>query len=275
VEVSGVSDSNARLISNRIRRQWFWLGLALAVHVAALVAVLMLVGRGRVAPVEMAALAAVLVVGVPIMGLWLERQDAVRFRPARWLRRALAVVVPQACAVGLASGAITEEWPVQALAAVGLVGAQLVCVVMAGRAMRYPLRPELGEMDVEVCEKIRSGQPGLPAWALHDEVRLTDRAFVAVLRPGPASAFGITIQLADVKAVSVRPMRPGDSPWVRLEGGGQYVVTGGDVIEFRHRGGTLVVPVRDAAAFAEVIRSRIAVRRGVPTGSRSASQLDS
>jgi hypothetical protein len=230
-----VSNSNARLISNRLRRQWFWLGLALTAHVVALVAVLALVVRGRVAPVEVAALAAALVVGAPIMGVWLERRDAVRLRPARWLRRALVVVVPHACAVGLASRAITEEWPVQILAAAGLVVAQLVCVVMAGRAMRYPLRPELGEMDV--------------------------------LRPGPVSAFGISVQLADVKGVSVRPARPEDSPWVRLDGGRQYVVTGGDVIELRRRGGTLVLPVRNAAVFAEVIRSRIAVRHGVPTSS--------
>jgi hypothetical protein len=267
VEVSGVSNSNARLISNRIRRQWFWLGLALAVHAAALVAVLAVVVRGRVAPVEVAALAAALVVGAPIMGVWRERRDAVRHRPARWLRRALVVVVPHACAVGLASSAITEEWPVQTLAAVGLVAAQLVCVVIAGRAMRYPLRPELGEMDVEVCEKIRSDQSGLPAWVLQDEVCLTDREIVAVLRPGPASAFGISVQLADVKGVSVRPARPEDSPWARLEGGGQYVVTGGDVIELRRRCGTLVLPVRNAAVFAEVIRSRIAVRHSVPTSS--------
>jgi len=200
------------------------------------------------------------------MGFWLERRDAVRHRPALWLRRALVVVVPHACAVGLASSAVTEEWSMQALAAVGLVVAQLVCVAMAARAVRYPLRADLGEMAVEVSEKVRSEhQSDTPVWTLQDEVRLTGREFVAVLRPGPMSAFGISVQLADVEAVSVRAARPADNPWVRLDDGGQYFVTEGEVIELVHRGGTLVVPVHNAAAFAEVIRSRIAVGHGMPT----------
>jgi hypothetical protein len=264
VEVSGVSDSNARLISNRVRRQWFWLGLAMALHVAALVAVLRVVVRGRVAPVE-AVPAAALVIGAPIAGFWLERRDAVRRRPARWLRRALGVVVPNAAAVGLASGAVTEG-PVQALPAVGLAVMQLACVVLAARAMRYPLRPELGEMDVEVSERIRSDhQAGTPA--LQDEVRLTGEELVAVLRPGPTSAFGIRVRLADVMGVSARPARPDDGPWVRFADGEQYFAGEGDVVEVRHRRGALVVPVRNAAAFAEVCRSRIATRQGTPTNS--------
>lgn len=257
-------NSNARLISNRIRRQWFWLGLALALHVAALVAVLTLVVRGRVAPVE-AALATALVVGAPITGICLEWRDAVRRRPTRWLRRALGVVVPSAVALGLASGAVTDG-PGQVLPAVGLAVAQLICVALAVRAMRYPLRPELGEMSVEVTEKVRSvHQTSAPAWALQDEVRLTDREFVAVVRPGPSSAFGIGVRLADVMSVLVRPARPGEGPWVRLEDGGRYFAGECDVVEVRHRGGALVVPVCNAAAFAEVIRVRVAARQGMPT----------
>ncbi|WP_143517249.1 hypothetical protein [Pseudonocardia sp. MH-G8] len=263
-----MSNSNERLISHRIRRQWFWLGLAVVVHVAALVAVLTLVVGGRVAPVGVAAAAAALVIGAPITAFWLERRDAVRHRPDRWLRRALLVVVAHACAVGLASSAGTAEWQVQALLVVALAVVELVCVVMAGRALRFPLTPELGEMAVEVSEKIRSEhQAGTPVWALQDEMRLTDEGVVAILSPGAMSAFGIGVRLADVEAVSVRPGRAADNPWVRLDGGERYFVTGEEVIELRHRGGTMVVPVCNAAAFAEVIRARIAVCHGIPTSS--------
>jgi len=259
-----VSNSNARLICNRIRRQWFWLGLAVALHMAAVVAVLTLVVRGRVAPVE-TALAAALVIGAPITGIWLERRDAVRRRPARWLRRASGVVVPNAVALGLASGAVTDG-PGQVLPAAGLVVTQLACVVLAARALRYPLRPELGEMAVEVTEKVRSDhQSGVLAWALQDEVRLTDRKVLVVVRPGPMSAFGIAVRLDDVMDVSARAAQPGERPWIRLDGGQQYFVGEGEVVEVRHRRGALVVPVCHAAAFAEVIRSRIAARKGMPT----------
>jgi hypothetical protein len=264
VEVSGVSDSNARLIANRIRRQWFWLGLAVALHVAAVVAVLTLVVRGRLAPVE-AAIAAVLVIGAPLAGGRLEQRDAVRRRPACWLRRALGVVVPNAVAVGLATGAVTDG-PGQALPAVVLVVTQLGCVALAARALRYPLRPELGEMAVEVTDKVRSGhQVGTPSWALQDEVRVTGREVVVVLRPGPGSAIGIGVRLDDVMDVSVRPVRPGEGPWVLLDSGGRYFAGEGDVVEVRHRDGELVVPACNAAVLAEVIRSRIAARRGMPT----------
>jgi hypothetical protein len=263
MEVSGVKNSNARLICNRIRRQWFWLGLALAVHVASLVAVLTLVSKGRVAPVE-AACAAALVIGAPIVSGRLERRDAVRRRPARWLRRALGVVVPNAVALGLVGGAVAEGWQVQAAVGVGVV--QLVGVVLAARALRYPLRPELGEMAVEVTAKVRSAhQVGAPAWALPDEVRLTGREVVVVVHPGPGSAVGIGVRFDDVMDVSVRPARPDEGPWVRLESGGRYFAGEGDVVEVRHRDGVLVVPVCHAAAFAEVICSRIAARQGVPT----------
>jgi hypothetical protein len=121
-------------------------------------------------------------------------------------------------------------------------------------------------MAVEVTGKIRSDhQSGTPTWALQDEVRLTDRELVAVLRPGPVSAFGIGVRLADVMDVSVRPARPDDGPWVRLPDGGQYFAGEGEVVEVRHRAGALVVPVCNASAFAEVIRSRIAARQGMPT----------
>jgi hypothetical protein len=263
VEVSGVNESNARLIANRIRRQWFWLGLAVALHVAAVVAVLTLVVRGRVAPVE-AVIAAVLVIGAPLAGGWLEQRDAVRRRPARWTRRALGVVVPNAVAVGLAAGAVTDG-PGRVLPAVGLVVAQLACVVLAARALRYPLRPELGEMAVEVTDKVRSDhQSGVLAWALQDEVRLTDREVLVVVRPGPMSAFGLAVRLDDVMDVSARAAQPGERPWIRLDGGEQYFAGEGEVVEIRHRRGVLVVPVCNAEAFAEVICSRIAARQGVP-----------
>jgi hypothetical protein len=263
MEVSEVNSSNARLICNRICRQWFWLGLVLAVHVAALVAVLTLVVRGRVAPVE-AAIAAVLVIGAPLAGGRLEQRDAVRRRPARWLRRAVGVVVPNVVALGLVGGAVVDGWQVQAAVGAGVL--QLVGVALAARALRYPLRPELGEMAVEVTEKVRSAhQVGMPAWALQDEVRLTGREVVVVLRPGPGSAIGIGVRLDDVMDVSVRPVRPGEGPWVLLDNGGRYFAGEGDVVEVRHRDGELVVPVCNAAVFAEVIRSRIAARWGVPT----------
>jgi hypothetical protein len=123
-------------------------------------------------------------------------------------------------------------------------------------------------MAVEVTAKVRSQhQAGVPAWALQDEVRLTEREFVAVVRPGPASAYGIGVRLADVREVLVRPARPGEGPWVRLADGQQYFAGEGEVVEVRHCGGALVVPVLNPAAFAEVIRSRIAAHLGVPTDS--------
>ncbi|OZM82255.1 hypothetical protein [Pseudonocardia sp. MH-G8] len=235
----------------------------MALYVAAAVAVLTVVVRSRVAPVE-AACAVALVIGAPIACGRLEWRDAVHRRPARWLRRALGVVLPTAVAFGLASGAVTDG-PVQALPAVVLVVTQLACVVLAARALRYPLRSELGEMAVEVTAKVRSGhQVGTPAWALPDEVRLTGRDVVVVLRPGPGSVSGIGVRLDDVMDVSVRPARPDGGPWIRLDSGAQYFAGEGDVVEVRHRDGALVVPVCNATAFAEVIRSRITLRQGMP-----------
>ncbi|MFC5231657.1 hypothetical protein [Pseudonocardia zijingensis] len=230
---------------------------------ATVVAVLTLVVRGRVAPVE-ATCAVALVIGAPIAGVWLERRDAVCHRPARWLRRALGVVVPTAAAFGLVSGAAVGG-SAQVLPAVGLAVTQVACVVLAARALRYPVGPELGEMAVEVVEKVRSRhQVGVPAWALPDEVRLNGQEIVVVLSPGPGTAIGIVVRLDDVRDVAVRPGRPDEGPWIRLDSGGQYFAGDGDVLEIRHRDGELVVPVCGAAAFAEVIRSRIAAQRGVP-----------
>jgi hypothetical protein len=139
---------------------------------------------------------------------------------------------------------------------------ELGCVVLAGRAVRYPLAPELGVMNVEVSVGIRSSQVGVPDWALPDEVRLTDREILAIVQPSPTAAFGRRIELADVVGVSARQARPQDNPWLTLEYGREYVVPAGDVVvEVRSRRGDMVLPVRDAVTFAEVIRSRIAAVR--------------
>jgi hypothetical protein len=262
-----VSNSKEELISRRIGRQWVWLGLTSTVHMAVVVAVLTVVVGGRVAPVGVAAPAAALVIGAPLAALWLERRDPVGHRPDRWLRRALFPVAAHACAAGLVAAVVVGGFRA-ALAVVGLAALELAGVALAGRALRHPLTPELGEMAFEVSRKIRSAhQADTPVWALQDELRLTDGEVVAVLRPGPTSAFGIAVRLADVEAVSARPGRPADNPWVQLGDGGWYVPAGGEVLEIRHRDDTLVVPVRDAAAFADVIRARIADRLGMSTSS--------
>jgi hypothetical protein len=213
---------------------------------------------GVVLPVGSAIGVVALAVSSPFLFVWLEHRGAIRSWPARWLRRALGVSIPPAFAFGITSSAMLTgvAWPVRMACPLLLVLAQAGCVTLASRAVRFPLTRELGWMGVEVEVKIRSSD-NLPAMASQHVVRLTEEAITTTVRPSILYCVMTHIPLDAVKSVTARPARPQDSPWIRLPDGGEYFVTPGDVVEVKYRGGSAVLPVYDAAAFTEVIRTRL------------------
>jgi hypothetical protein len=249
-------------ISGRLRRRNLWLGVGLAIHLAATVASIRAAVGGMVLPVSDAVGVVALSISTPFLLVWFERRTAIWNRPARWLRRALGVLAPHGVAIGITTGAILTgfAWPVRVACPLLLVLVQAGCVTLASRAVRYPLTPELGRMRVEVEAKIRSTD-NLPALASPHDVRLTNEEIIITVRPSISYCVMPRISLDAVTSAAARPALPQDSPWIRIPEGGEYFVTSGDVVEVKCRSGSAVLPVYDAAAFTEVLRSRLETMR--------------
>jgi hypothetical protein len=252
--------------SARLRRARLWLDSAIGVHVLTLVAINLLVGAGYVQPAMTAAAATVLATGPLLVLLWYEGRHPSDSRPACWPARALVAALPQSAASGLVGGGLLGEtvgapWQQGVLLACVTLLVQVGPAVLAGRMLRRPLTPELGETSIEVLVKIRSSR-GVPGWLEHGDVRLTDQAIITTVRPNMSWKAVICIRLADVAAVDARPGTSEDSPWITLGEGLAYDVPPGDVVVIRHRHGTRVLPVHDAAAFADVVRLRVGTAQG-------------
>lgn len=253
-----MGDRDGVMIRGRLRRRNLWLGIGLSIHAAGTVVILLAVVDNIVRPMAVAAATVVLAVLPPLLAVWFERRTMIRDRPAQWLRRAAGVTIPHAVAFGLTTSTMLAQlpWPVRVSAPLLLVVAQAGCVTLASRAVRYPLTPELGGMRVEVEVKIRSAENG-PVWASQHDVRLTEKEIITTVRPGISYGLMTSIPLETVTSVVSRSAHPRDSPWYRLPDGTEYPVIAGEVLDVRYPGGSAVLPVYDAAAFAEVIRSRL------------------
>ncbi len=232
---------------------------AIAVHVAVLVAgFVVIMGRAGVSPIPATVAATMAVVPLLIL-LTTEFWWPSRCRPVVWPRRSIAVSLAQALVLGVGSVLLLHpDLPGGALAA--LVAAPLLQVgpaILASRALRFPLTPELGATDVEVQAKIRSAQPGIPDWLSNDEVTLSEWELLVKLRPSASSAFLVRILLLDIEDVSARCAVPEDSPWITTADGRVYIVPTDDVVVVEHRDGTLVLPVGQAEEFAATARARI------------------
>jgi hypothetical protein len=170
-----------------------------------------------------------------VMLLW-ERRRPSKNRPVLWPARSTAISVPQAVGFGIAANELIDaswSWLV-CLSAL----AQVVPAVMAGRSLRNPLSIELGELNIDVVARIRYIHPGLPRWALSDNVTLTKDEIVITLQLGPAYVVQRRLSLASVRQVEARHMIPRDNPWLILESGDQIHMSPGDVIAVRHGSGT-------------------------------------
>lgn len=269
-----MNDSGA---TARVRRARLWLDSAIAVHLLTLVAINFLVGSGYVQPAAKAAVASALGTGPLLMLLWYERRHPSDDRPACWPARAFATSLPQAAASGLAGGELLGEtvlapWQHGVLIACATLLAQVGPASVASRTLRRPLTPELGATSVEVLARIRSKR-GVPGWLEYDDVRLTDQAIITTVRPNFSWKAVICIPLIEVRSVDARPGTPQDNPWIELDDDLAYDVPPGDVVVIRHGHGTQVLPVHDAAAFADVVRLRAGRVRG-SDGARSPQGTD-
>jgi hypothetical protein len=245
--------------------------VTVALHLSTLALTVALLPLGDIEQIDSLVIILALAAG-PLAGMfWLQRRRPSAHKPHQWPWRALAVAVPQAMALGFAVNAVLDEDTLAPLQRIVLVlVAALIPAVTAELARRSLLRPmvvELGEDDFEVLVEPRTGQR---SWFYSDSVALTDREIVIAVRSGSGRATWSPkteqIALADVTAVGARPMLPQDSPWITLSDGRGLSVAPGDVVVVQCRDTAQVLPVDDAAVFAEVVRVRATRVRGAPVG---------
>ncbi len=255
------------------RRRWArgWLAVTVALHASMLAVTVALLPLGRFEQIDSLVIIIVLAVGPPAGMLWLERRRPSTCQPHKWPWRSLAAGFPQAIALGFAANGVLDEGALAApLRLLAVIFIALIPAMAAERARRSLLRPmvaELGAGDFEVLVEPRVGQR---PWFYGDSVALTDREIVITVRSGSGRATynpkTHLLSLADVTAVGVRPAQPQESPWITLSDGRGLSVQPGDVVVVRYRVQretvTQVLPVADAAVFAEIIRTRAARVRG-------------
>ncbi len=262
---------SAGLLARRRRRARAWLAVTVALHVSTLALTVALLPLARFEQIDSLVIVIALAVGPPAGMLWLQRRRPSAQQPQQWPWQALAVAVPQAMALGFTVNAVLDEdalAPAQRILLVLVVA--LIPAVAAERARRSLLRPlvaELGEGDFEVLVEPRTSQR---PWFYSDSVALTDREIIIAVRSGSGRATWSPktqrIALADVTAVGARPVLSQDSPWITLSDGRGLSVAPGDVVVIQCRDTASVLPVDDAAVFAEVVRARVTRARGVPVG---------
>jgi len=247
-------------VGSRLRRARLWLTVAQVVHGSTFVFVVLALVDG-VIPAASALVAGALA-AAPLIALarW-ERRSPSRGRPAIWPRRGLAIALPHAAAFGIAAASRSEPtalpWGQALLFACLLLVAEFGAICQASRVLRFPLTPELGEMDVEVLVRIRSDAIRQPAWLSHHDVRMTGDALIITVRPSPTWAYAVRIGLADITDVVVRPTAADrQGPWLVVDGY-TFWPPAGDVVVIMHGSGETLLPVFGPDAFADVVRSRI------------------
>ncbi|GAA0925132.1 hypothetical protein GCM10009559_09780 [Pseudonocardia zijingensis] len=250
-------DARAR-VRSRLRRTRLWLTWAQVVHGGSFVFVVLALVDGAVPPVGAMAAGALLVAPLVAFALQ-ERRAPSRRRPAIWPRRGLLVVLPHAAVFGIVVAVRSEPasppWGQALLFAGLLLVVEFGAIWRASRVLRFPLTPELGEMDVEILVEIRSDAAWQPAWLSQHDVRMTDDALIITVRPTPKFGYAARIDLADVTGVLVRPAADREGPWFVVDGY-TFWPPAGDVVVIRHGSGSTVLPVHEPEAFAAVVRSR-------------------
>lgn len=263
--------TSSDVLARRRRRTRAWLAVTVALHLSTLALTVALLPLARFEQIDSLVIILALAGGPPAGMLWLQRRHPSVHKPHQWPWRALAVALPQAMALGFAVNAVLDEdalTPLQRiLLALVVVLIPAVTAELARRSLLRPLVAELGAADFEVLVEPRTGQR---SWFYSDSVALTDREIAIAIRSGSGRATWSPkterIALADVTAVGARPVLPQDSPWITLSDGRGLSVAPGDVVVVQCRDTAQVLPVDDAAVFAEVVRARATRVRGVPVG---------
>ncbi|MGH3906308.1 MAG: hypothetical protein ACRDTE_19325 [Pseudonocardiaceae bacterium] len=252
------------VLARRGRRARRWLAITGAVHLLMAVLTIVLLLAGRIERVDSLVIILVLAIAPPAGALWLQRRRSAGSTPHTWPWRSLAVAFPQAIALVAAVSAALGDDPLAPWQGIALLlGIPLMSAgsaALATRSLLRPLVPELGAGDFEVLVEPRTGRR---PWFYGDGVTLTDREIVISVRSGSGRATWNPkvqrIALADVTAVGARTAVAQDSPWITLSDGRGLSVPPGDVVVVQCRNATQVLPVDDAAVFAEVVRTRAGV----------------
>lgn len=245
----------------RLRRAQIWLITAFSTLGAAVVFVAAAVVDGRFGPIG--SVGVLLLVAVPLFALFVRERRAPSVRcPARWTSRGLGVGLPAASAVGIvvATSATAAGWsPWWAALPAGSVAliAVVVPVVLASRALRYPLSAALGALDVDVRVPLRAAASRLPGWLARDDVTLTRDSLIIMVRPDSKWAFAERIPLEDIRDVRTRSVTTTDGPWFTAEDGPVLWPPAGEVVVISLRNGSKVLPTYHPAGFAEVLRARV------------------
>jgi hypothetical protein len=258
-------------LARRCRRARACLAVTVALHVSTLALTVALLSLGHTGQADSLVIILALAAGPPAGMLWLQRSRPSAHKPHQWPWRALAVAVPQAMALGFALNALLDEdalTPPQRILLVLVVAlVPGVTAELARRSLLRPLVAELGADDFELLVEPRTGQR---SWFYSDSVALTDREIVITVHSGSGRATRSPkieqIALVDVTAVGARPALPSDSPWITLPDGRGLPVAPGDVVVIQCRDTVSVLPVDDAAVFAEVVRARATRVREAPVG---------
>ncbi|MGH3933835.1 MAG: hypothetical protein ACRDS1_02440, partial [Pseudonocardiaceae bacterium] len=251
----------------RRRRVQVWLAVTVALHASMFALTVAALALGRVSNVDSLVVIIAFAVGPPAGMLWWQRRHPSGGKPHGWPWRSLVVAFPQAIALGFAVNAVLDEDALApALRLLSVLAVSLgpaLTAEMARRSLLRPLVAELGAADVEVLVEPRTGHR---PWFYGDSVALTDWEIVITVRSGSGRATWNPkterIALADITAVGARPARPRDSPWITLSDGRGLSVQPGDVVEVQCRDASRVLPVADAAVFAEILRIRATRVRG-------------
>jgi hypothetical protein len=222
------------------------------------------------AVLDSVALAGILICSatVPVLGMWLvERRASSRTRPVLWPLRSAAVGVPQSLAIGVAAGLDggTSSAVAGAAGAVALL-APLAAASMASRTLRSPLTADLGELDIEIMDKIRVLGPGLNRWSASDYASITRDELQITLWPDLRTARRYTFPLETIEEVTVRAATEYENPWITLDTGQTYGIPGGTIVlALTHSRGRGILPVYRPHEFAELlnVRRRAVARRQV------------
>lgn len=259
--------TGADVMARRWRRARSWLAFTVALHLGMLSITLVLLPLGRIEQTGSLVFVIVVAVGPVAWGLWLERRRPSAGRPAQWPWRSLLVAFVQVIALGYAvNGVLARDvlapWQrLPLILAIPLIPA--MTALLARRALLHPLVPELGRSDVEVIVEIRTARR---PWYYSDTVKLTGRTIEIAVRSGSGRATRnpriVRIALADVTAAGARPAQPQDSPWITLADCRGLSLPPGDMVVLRHGDAIQVLPVADAAVFAELVRIRAGRVRG-------------
>jgi hypothetical protein len=253
--------TTSALPAPRRRRVRAWLAVTVALHVSMLMLTVTALSLGRTDNVGALVIIIALAVGPPAAMLWWQQHHPSAEKPAGWPWRSLPVAFPQAIALGFAASAVLDEGtlapPLRLLLVLAVSLVPAVTAEMARRTLLRPLVAELGATDFEVLVEPRTGHR---PWFYSDSVALTGREIVITVRSGSGRATWNPkterIALADVTAVGARPAEPQDSPWITLADGRGLSVPPGDVVVVQCQDTIRVLPVADAAMFAEILRIR-------------------